>query len=79
MAPIIIYKQDNGRIAAILPSPEALAIYGVEAIALRDVPVGKPFKIVDEAVVPADPAEFDAWTCEDSELTDGVGAELDVF
>jgi hypothetical protein len=78
MAQAIIYKQDNGHIAAILPTPDALAKYGIEAIALKDVPAGKPFKIIDQADIPAG-SDFDAWTCDDSELTDGVGADWDVF
>jgi len=33
MNPVIIYKQDNGDVAIVRPTEEALAKYGVEAIA----------------------------------------------
>lgn len=35
---LIIYKKPNGGIAIVVPSPEALELHGVEAIALKDVP-----------------------------------------
>lgn len=33
MNPVILYKQDNGVVAIIRPTAEALAVYGIEAIA----------------------------------------------
>lgn len=36
----IIYKQDNGSVAVIIPAPETLTQYGIEAIAKKDVPAG---------------------------------------
>jgi hypothetical protein len=69
---VIIYNQDNGIPAVVTPTPEALAIFGIMAIALKDVPVGKRFKIVDAATLPqAVPQE--AWVIDDADLTDGVG------
>jgi len=49
MSQVIIYKQDNNVLAIVRPTEEALAKYGIEAIALKDVPEGKPFKIIDAA------------------------------
>jgi hypothetical protein len=43
----IIYQNDEGGVAVLIPSPEDLAKWGIEAIALKDVPHGKPYKIVD--------------------------------
>jgi hypothetical protein len=37
----IIYKTDEGGVAVISPSPEALAFYGIDAIARKDVPAPK--------------------------------------
>jgi hypothetical protein len=37
----IVYLQDNGIAAIISPSPEAIALYGIEAIARKDVPAPK--------------------------------------
>jgi hypothetical protein len=70
---VVIYKQDNGRVAIVRPTVQALMEFGIEAIASKDVPAGKPFKIIDAALVPAERAARDAWQVEDAELTDGVG------
>lgn len=76
---VIIYKQDNGRMAVVRPTEQALAEFGLDAIALKDVPAGKPFKIIDAAEVPVDRAVRDAWVVDDAELTDGVGADWKSF
>lgn len=73
MSQVIIYKQDSGIIAVIHPSIEALSELGITAIAQKDVPTGKPYKIVDSSTLP-DRSTRDTWTIADSELTDGVGA-----
>lgn len=72
----IIYKQASGAVALVIPSPEAVAQWGIMAIALKDVPEGKAFKIVNEADVPAD---IDTWIVSDADLTDGVGAPGNSF
>jgi hypothetical protein len=69
----IIYNQDNGVVAIIIPTPEALEQHGIQAIAIKDVPAGKPFKIVDAADIPSDRTFRSAWTMPVEELTDGVG------
>lgn len=75
----IIYQTDDGGVAVIIPTPEALEKYGIEAIALKDVPAGKPFKIVNVADIPADRTFRNAWTVDEANLTDGVGAESSQF
>jgi len=75
----IIYKNDDGSVAVIIPAPEALALYGIEAIAAKDVPAGKPYRIVSEADIPSDRTFRAAWTVDDADLTDGVGAEWNTF
>lgn len=75
----IIYKTDDGGVAVIIPTLEAIELYGIKAIALKDVPYGKPFKIVDATDIPTDRALRDAWTVEEADLTDGVGAESSEF
>lgn len=69
----IIYKQDNGTVAIIVPTPDALQTMTIKEIAKKDVPSGKPYKIVDVSEVPSDREFRDAWTIADNELTDGVG------
>jgi hypothetical protein len=75
----IIYKQDNGVVAVIIPTPEALEQHGIHAIAIKDVPAGKPFKIVDAADIPSDRSDRDAWTVDEADLTDGIGGESNEF
>ena len=76
---VVIFKQDNGVVAIIRPTEEALAKYGIEAIAAKDVPAGKPYKIVDASDIPTDRSQRNAWTVDDADLTDGVGAESNEF
>jgi hypothetical protein len=75
----IIYNQDNGVVAVIIPTPEALEKYGIQAIAIKDVPAGKPFKILDASEVPSDRSARDSWTVDEADLTDGVGGESNEF
>jgi hypothetical protein len=46
----------------------------IDEIALKDVPTGSPFAIVEDSEIPTDRTFRDAWTVDDSILTDGVGA-----
>ena len=79
MNQVILYKQDNGVVAIIRPTQEAIALYGIEAIAQKDVPAGKPYKIIDASEIPADRTFRNAWTVDNADLTDGVGAESNEF
>jgi hypothetical protein len=75
----IIYQTDEGGVAVIIPAQEALEQYGIQAIALKDVPAGKPFKIVDVSDIPSDRTFRSAWEVDAAVLTDGVGSESDQF
>jgi hypothetical protein len=75
----IIYKTDQGGVAVIIPTQEALDAHGIMAIAIKDVPAGKPFKIVDVSDIPSDRSERYAWTVDEAELTDGVGGQSNEF
>jgi hypothetical protein len=79
MSQVIIYKQDNGAVAVVHPTEEAVAMYGIEAIAQKDVPAGKPYKIIDAAELPADRSARNAWTVDEADLTDGIGADTNSF
>lgn len=74
----IIYKTPEGGVAVIVPSQEALDLYGIEAIALKDVPHGLPFKIVDDTYIPSDRSFRGAWEA-DMTTPDGIGAVSNVF
>lgn len=79
MTKVIVYKQDNGVLAVIYPMPEAIKLYGINAVAKKDVPAGKAYKIIDSADLPSDRTQRGAWTADDTDLTDGVGGEHEVF
>jgi hypothetical protein len=75
----IIYPTDDGGVAVIVPSPNCLQEHTIEEIAEKDVPAGKPYKIVDVADIPSDRTFRNAWTVNEADLTDGVGAESNEF
>ena len=54
----IIYPTDDGGVAIIIPADCGLTI---EEIAAKDVPEGKPYKIVDVADIPTDRTFRNAW------------------
>jgi hypothetical protein len=62
----IIYPTDNGGVAIVIPTPEALETMTIEEIAAKDVPEGKPFKIVDAADIPTDRTFRNAWEYSDA-------------
>lgn len=55
----IIYPTDDGGVAVIIPAPECSLT--IEEIAAKDVPAGKPFKIIDTVDVPTDRTFRNAW------------------
>ena len=55
----IIYPTDDGGIAIIIPAPECGLT--IEEIAAKDVPVGKPYKIIDATDIPTDRTFRNAW------------------
>ena len=57
----IIYPNNNGSVSIIIPAPEYLVDHTIEEIAAKDVPEGKPYKIVDVADIPTDRTFRDAW------------------
>ena len=70
----IIYKGTDGGITIIVPTPDALQSMTIEQIAQKDVPTGLKYKIVDKSEISSDRTFRDAWTIDEAELTDGVGA-----
>jgi hypothetical protein len=55
----IIYPTDDGGVAVIIPAAECGLT--IEEIAAKDVPAGKPYKIVDTTDVPSDRTFRNAW------------------
>jgi len=75
----IIYTNENGGVSVIYPTPEALDAHTIAEIAIKDVPAGKPYKIIDASEIPTDRTFRNAWTVNEANLTDGVGAESNEF
>jgi hypothetical protein len=78
MPQVIVFNQDNGIPAFVMPTPECLASHGIMAIAIKDVPAGKKFKIIDVADLPQDVPQ-EAWRIDEALLTDGIGGESSEF
>jgi hypothetical protein len=66
---IIIYPNDVG-IAVICPTGELT----IEETALKDVPTGVKFKIIDASDLPPDRDFRNAWEYDFTDSFDGVGA-----
>ena len=63
----IIYPNDEGGVSVIVPAPECGLT--IEEIAAKDVPAGKPFKIVDVSDIPSDRTFRSAWIADFSEVS----------
>jgi hypothetical protein len=57
----IIYPTDDGGVAVIVPSAEYLETYTIEELAIKDVPDGKAYQIIDEADIPSNRTFRNAW------------------
>jgi hypothetical protein len=78
MTKVIIFKNDDGGVSVIYPTQEALVIYGIEAIAIKDVPAGRPYKIIHASELPSR-EQRNQWEVDDAALKDGVGSESNEF
>lgn len=57
----IIYPNDDGGVSILIPTPEYLSEHTIEELAAKDVPAGKPYKIVATEDIPTDRTFRDAW------------------
>ena len=55
----IIYPTDDGGVKVLIPAPDCG--FTIEEIAAKDVPAGKPYKIVDASDIPSDRTFRSAW------------------
>lgn len=78
MNQVIIYNQNNGIPAIVTPTEEALQNHTILEVAIKDVPAGKAFKIMNVSDLPVDVPQ-EAWTVDEEDLTDGVGGESNEF
>jgi hypothetical protein len=77
MEKVIIYNQESGIPAVVIPTKDALRVRSIIEIAIKDVPAGKPFGIVNMSDLPKAPQE--TWSVPDSSLTDGIGGIKNEF
>tara|TARA_R110000772_G_scaffold259673_1_gene377335 strand:- start:339 stop:596 length:258 start_codon:yes stop_codon:yes gene_type:complete len=59
----ILYSTDKG-VAVINPTGEWLANHTIEELAIKDVPVGAEYHIVDDSILPTDRRFRSAWVLE---------------
>ena len=78
----IVYRQDDGVVAVVsLPPDACMPInsatgekFTIDEVAARDVPTGYKYKKIEDSDVPTDRTFRNAWTVDESDLTDGVGS-----
>lgn len=76
----IIYKNQDNSVGIIIPSDEALAIFGLEKILEKDVPTGLPYWMVSVDDIPESRTFRNAWEIDESfGEPDGFGGENNEF
>lgn len=70
MSKIIVYKDNDGKVILCWPSHDCGLT--VEQIAKKDVPAGKPFKIIESSSLPTETMFYDALDI-DMSNPDGIG------
>ena len=82
----IVFRTKEGGVAVITTAvdvnteinPDTGQLWIYEDIAKKDVPTGYKYKIVDVTDVSADRSFRNAWTVDEADLTDGIGADYGV-
>ena len=75
-----IYKNSDNSVGIIIPSDEALAIFGLEKILEKDVPAGLPYWLVEDSIIPESRTFRLAWEIDESfGEPDGFGGESNQF
>lgn len=57
----IIYPEANNAVSVIIPFPAYLEDHTIEDVAKKDVPIGKPYRIVDKSELPTHMVFRRAW------------------
>jgi len=77
MEQLILHENDTGGVAVCSPTSEALEIYTITEIALKDTPTGQAFWIVDATEVSNDHTFFNAWELDLETLGEPDGYGID--
>ncbi len=75
---VIIYTNEIGGVSVIYPTESALSEHSIDEVAKKDVPSGKPYKIIDVTELPSR-EDRTSWIVDEADLTDGVGSESNEF
>ena len=76
----IIFENIDKTIGILIPSQECIDLFGIEAIAKKDVPKGLPFWIVEDSFIPNDRTFRGAWEIDENmEVANGVGSQYYTF
>lgn len=76
----IIFENKDKSIGILIPTQECIDIFGIEAIAKKDVPKDLPFWIVDTEVIPNDRTFRGAWEIDENMgLAHGIGSVYYTF
>jgi hypothetical protein len=75
---VVVYYEDDGTLAIVVPSESFLKKYSINEIAKKDVPEGKPYKIIDAIILPSDGRFHGAWEV-DMSTPDGYGIGQDAW
>lgn len=77
---LIVYQNQDNTICILSPAPGILNKYSIEMLALKDVPEGFPFWIVNETEIPIDRTFREAWEIPNEwDVPDGYGSEFNSF
>ena len=76
----IIFENQDKSVGILIPSQEWIDLFGIEAIANKDVPQGLPFWIVEDSFIPSDRTFRGAWEIDESMgEPNGYGHEGNTF
>lgn len=76
----VIYEGDNKQVLIIVPAQSAIDKYGIEKLALKNVPANVPFWIVSDDEFPLDDIFRDAWEIpDDYRAPDGYGSKYNSY
>ncbi len=77
---LIIFKNEDNSIGIVVPTNETLLIYSLKIVALKDVPSGLPFWMVEGSEIPSDRTFRDAWEISETmREPDGYGSPFNTF
>ena len=78
---IVIFENQDKSVGILIPTQECVDLFGIEAIAKKDVPSGLPFWIVEDDFIPQDRTFRGAWEIdrETMEEPNGYGHQYNTF